>query len=147
MDALERAILNRLQRGLPLLAEPFAAVAEELGCSQEELLVRLQRLLADGVLTRFGPLYNAERLGGGLTLAAMAVPQDELERVAARVNAFPEVAHNYAREHRYNLWFVLATESRQRVGEVIAAIEADTGYPVLDLPKLEEYGLELYLPV
>jgi DNA-binding Lrp family transcriptional regulator len=143
VDSLDRAIVNRLQGDFPICERPYAQVAQQLGTSEEELLRRLEALLADGVLTRFGPMYHAERLGGALTLAAMQVPEAEFERVADIVNAFPEVAHNYAREHAFNLWFVLATETPQRIAEVIDAIERATGLKVYNLPKLEEFYVGL----
>ena len=107
------------------------------------VLTRLDRLLETGVLTRFGPLYHAGRLGGGLTLAALHAEPDAFDRIAGLVNAHPEVAHNYAREHHLNMWFVLATETPERVGEVIAEIEAETGCPVVNLPKLQEFFVGL----
>ena len=97
------------------------------------------------MLSRFGPLYDAERLGGGVTLAALQVPKDRFEAVAGIVNGFAEVAHNYARDHALNMWFVVAAERPERVGEVLAEIEAATGLAVLDLPKTEEFFLELRL--
>lgn len=145
MDELERAIVNRLQGGFPLGERPFAAAASGLGTDEAALIAKLAAMLAAGTLTRFGPMYDAERLGGAFTLCAMRVPQADFERVAARVNAHPEVAHNYERAHAYNLWFVLATGERARIAEVVAAIEAETGYPVLDLPREREYFIELRL--
>ena len=147
LDALDRRLINRLQEGLPLSPRPFAAVAGELGVAEDALLERLARLRASGVLSRFGPMYHAERLGGGLTLAALAVPEADFERVSEAVNAFPEVAHNYRREHPLNMWFVLATETPSRIAEVIAAIEAATGLPVYNMPKEEEFHVRLHLPV
>lgn len=145
LDALDRAIINHLQGGFPLCANPYAEVAQQLGTSESELLARLERLLRDKVLTRFGPMFHAERLGGGLSLAAMKIAPDDFERVAGIVNAMPEVAHNYAREHALNMWFVLATETPQGQQDVIAAIEHDTGYPVFNMPKIKEYFVELKL--
>jgi len=145
MDELERAIVNRLQGGFPLAGRPFAAAARELGTDEATLIAKLQAMLEAGTLTRFGPMYDAERLGGAFTLCAMSVPPADLERAAALVNAHPEVAHNYERAHRYNLWFVLATASREQIPAVIAAIEAQTGYPVLDLPREQEYFIDLRL--
>ncbi|MGQ4880642.1 Lrp/AsnC family transcriptional regulator [Billgrantia sp. LNSP4103-1] len=147
LDGADRRIVNRLQEGLPLCERPYAAVAAELSLSEGELLYRLERLLEAGVLSRFGPMYHAERLGGGLTLAALEVPEADFERVAAAVNAFPEVAHNYRREHRLNMWFVLATETPERISEVIEAIEATTGLAVFNMPKQEEFHVRLHLPV
>ena len=145
MDELERDIVNRLQGGLPLCARPFAAAAQELGTDEAALIATLGEMLAAGTLTRFGPMYDAERLGGAFTLCAMRVPQADLERVAALVNAHPEVAHNYERAHEFNLWFVVATDERAKIALLIAAIEAETGYPVLDLPREREYFIELRL--
>ncbi|HLD13086.1 MAG TPA: AsnC family transcriptional regulator [Burkholderiales bacterium] len=143
LDATDRRIVNALQGGLPVCERPYAEAAAGLGLAEEDLLARLQRLLADGALTRFGPMYHAERLGGGLTLAAMQIPPADFERVAAIVNAFPEVAHNYEREHALNMWFVLATETPERIDHVIAAIERDTGYTVYNMPKREEFFVGL----
>jgi DNA-binding Lrp family transcriptional regulator len=145
MDELERAIVNRLQGGFPLAGRPFAAAATELGTDEATLIAKLRAMLEAGTLTRFGPMYDAERLGGAFTLCAMSVPPAEFERVAALVNAHPEVAHNYERAHRYNLWFVLATAARARIAEVIAEIEAQTGCAVLDLPREREYFIDLRL--
>lgn len=143
LDATDRALLNRLQDGVPLVDRPFAAVGEELGLSEDDVLARVQAMVAAGVLSRFGPMFHAERLGGGLTLAAMQVPAEDFDRVTAEVNAFPEVAHNYAREHALNMWFVIATEAPERVPQVCAAIEERTGLAVFPFPKLAEYYLNL----
>ncbi len=142
-DATDRAIVNALQSGLPLTREPYAAAADALGLNEDDLIDRLQRMLDDGVLTRFGPLWNAERLGGALTLAAMAVPAEDFDRVVAIVNGFPQVAHNYERDHALNMWFVLATERPEEIDTVIAEIEARAGYEVLNLPKVEEFFVGL----
>lgn len=145
MDALDRAIINRLQGGFPLCERPYAAVAEQLGSSEDEVLARVERLLRDRVLTRFGPMFHAERLGGGLSLVAMKIPPGDFERVAEIVNAMPEVAHNYAREHALNMWFVLATETPEGQREALDRIERETGFPVYAMPKIREYFVELKL--
>ncbi|MEN6584916.1 MAG: AsnC family transcriptional regulator [Sulfuricella sp.] len=147
LDALDRAIINQMQGGFPLCANPYAEVAQQLGTSESELLARIQKLLDDKVLTRFGPMYHAERLGGGLSLAAMKIPAADFERAAGIVNAMPEVAHNYARDHALNMWFVLATETPQGQQEAIERIARETGYPVFDMPKIREYFVELKLRI
>lgn len=147
LDTRDRAIINRLQDGLPLVMHPFLAVAAELGLSEQELLERLARLRATGVLSRFGPMYHAERLGGGLTLAALAVPEADFERVADLLNTLPEVAHNYRREHELNMWFVLATETSARIPQVVTEIESATGLTVFNMPKESEFYVRLHLPV
>ncbi|MDI5891200.1 Lrp/AsnC family transcriptional regulator [Halomonas rhizosphaerae] len=147
LDGVDRRLINRLQDGLPLVTRPYAAVAEELGIAEGDLLYRLERLREGGLLSRFGPMYHAERLGGGLTLAALAVPEADFDRVSDAVNAFPEVAHNYRREHALNMWFVLATETPEAIDAAIAGIEAATGLRVFNMPKEEEFHVRLHLPV
>ena len=147
MDELDSAIVNRLQGGFPLAERPFAVVAAELGLAEEDLIARVRRLLEKGVLTRFGPMYQVERMGGAFSLAAMRVPPGDFDHVAEIVNALPEVAHNYEREHAYNMWFVLATEKPEGIARAIARIERETGLAVLNLPKLREYFVEFRLAV
>lgn len=145
MDDIDKTIINRLQGGFPVCERPFAAVAETLALSEGELISRIDAMLADGTLTRFGPLYQIERMGGRFSLAAMAIPAAEFDRVAEIVNAFPEVAHNYERNHRLNMWFVLATETPEGLPETITRIEQATGYPVYNMPKEKEFFVNLYL--
>ncbi|MGB5177931.1 MAG: AsnC family transcriptional regulator [Gammaproteobacteria bacterium] len=147
MDSIDASLVNCLQDGLPVCARPFDAVAATLGLSVDEVLSRLQRLLDERVLTRFGPMYNAESMGGALSLCAMQVPAERYEDVAGQVNAFPEVAHNYERDHLLNMWFVIATEQPQQAAEVIAEIERATGCRVYDMPKQQEFYIGLKLAV
>ncbi|GBO88465.1 MULTISPECIES: Lrp/AsnC family transcriptional regulator [Marinobacter] len=144
---VERAVINRLQTGLPLMHSPYAAVANELGMAEEVVMNTLQDLLERRIFTRFGPMFHAGEMGGGLTLAAMRIPQQDFDSIAAKVNAFEEVAHNYRREHELNMWFVLATEAPDDIARVIAAIESATGYPVYNMPKEEEFHVHLHFPV
>jgi len=145
LDANDRRIIDALQGGFPVCERPFLAAAADLGLAEDELIARIDALLADGTLTRFGPLFDAEKLGGTFTLAAMQVPIADYERVAAAVNALPEVAHNYAREHALNMWFVLGTEMPEGIAQAIAKIEAETGLPVYAFPKEREFFVELRL--
>lgn len=145
MNELKRRLIDEWQGGFPLCERPFAVVAERLESSEDAALQALRELLADGTLTRFGPLYQIERLGGAFSLAALRAPEAEFERIAAIVNAFPEVAHNYRREHAFNMWFVLATETPAGIGAAIARIEEATGLPVYAFPKEREYFVEMKL--
>jgi DNA-binding Lrp family transcriptional regulator len=145
LDALDRRIINALQGGFPLSDTPYQDVAEGLGIDEPTLLARLRRLLDTGVLTRFGPMFQIERLGGRFVLAAQAVPEERFDAVTAQVNAFPEVAHNYRRTHRLNMWFVLATETPQGIDDVIRRIEAATGLPVFAFPKRREFFVDMRL--
>ena len=145
LDETDRAIVNALHGGFPVCDEPYREVAEALGLVEDELIRRLRRMLDEGVLTRFGPMYQVERIGGRFVLAALAVPEEDFDRVAGEVNALPEIAHNYRREHRLNMWFVIATETPQGVDAAIAEIERRTGLRVYAFPKLKEFFVELRL--
>lgn len=144
-DPLDRRIINALQGGFPLCEEPYRAVAESLGIDEAELIGRLQRMLDARVLTRFGPMFQIEAIGGAFVLAALAVPEDRFDKVAAQVNALPEVAHNYRREHALNMWFVLATETVDGIAQAIARIEQSTGLTVYAFPKEREFFVEMKL--
>lgn len=145
LDVVDRRIIDELQGGFPLSAAPYADAAARLGIGESDLLARLQRLLESGVLTRFGPMYQVERMGGAFVLAALAVPDERWDEVVSAVNALPQVAHNYRREHRLNMWFVLATETPDGIAAAIARIEADTGLHVFAFPKEHEYFVEMKL--
>jgi DNA-binding Lrp family transcriptional regulator len=147
MDNVDASIINRLQDGLPVCERPYDAVAASMGLSVGDLLARLRRLLDDNVLTRFGPMYNAEKMGGTLSLCAMQVPAGRYEEVATQVNAFAEVAHNYERDHVLNMWFVIATEHPHQAAAVISHIEQATGCRVYDMPKQEEFYIGLKLAI
>ena len=139
-------LINHLHGGFPLVDRPFAAVADQLGWSEERVIERLHQLLAQGVLTRFGPLVQIERAGGQFVLAAIAVPEERFDAVNLVVNSFPEVAHNYRRTHALNMWFVVAAESPALAADAIARIQESVGLQVLAFPKEEEYFVELRLP-
>jgi len=145
MDEIDRRIVNGLQRGFPLCPAPFEEAARTLGIDEGDLIARIGSMLQQGVLTRFGPLLQIERMGGVFVLAAMSVPAADFDAVAAQVNARPEVAHNYERDHALNMWFVVAAESQEAVDAALRAIETDTGLPVYAFPKEREYfvGMEL----
>ena len=143
IDQTDKDIINALQGGFPVCDRPYHVAAQELGLSEDELIKRIKALLASGALSRFGPLINAERMGGGLTLAALSVKPEDFDIVADLVNAHPEIAHNYERDHEYNMWFVIATETPEQVEQTIKKIELETGLKVLNVPKLEEFFIGL----
>ena len=145
LSDIDRQILATLQGDFPICERPYAEAAAQLGIGEAELLARLESLLADKVLTRFGQMFQIEEMGGAFVLAALAVPEARYEEVTALVNALPQVAHNYRREHQLNMWFVLATESKAGIAEAIAQIEHDTGLPVYAFPKEREFFVEMKL--
>jgi DNA-binding Lrp family transcriptional regulator len=139
---LEQRLLNEFQQGMPLTPSPYADIAKQLGVYETTVLETLKRLQTEGVISRVGAVFRPNRIGAS-TLAAIAVPAAKLEEVAAIVNKFAEVNHNYEREHRFNLWFVVVAADEERLQTVLAEIEQRCGYQVLDLPLLNEHFIDL----
>ena len=135
LDDIDRAIINSLQDGFPVTEQPYAQAGAALGLEADALVGRLERLLAEGALSRFGPMYNAERMGGAFCLCAMAVSAERFEEVTGLVNAHADVAHNYERDHTLNMWFVLATERPEQIDEVVTQIKRETGLEVYAFPR------------
>jgi DNA-binding Lrp family transcriptional regulator len=145
IDETDRKIINALQGGFPISERPYLAAADRIEISEDELIARLGRLVDERVLSRFGPMYDAEKMGGAVTLCAMAVPDERFDEVADIVNGRREVAHNYARTHDLNMWFVVASDDPADLARIIAGIEADTGLKVFDFPKQEEFFIGLWV--
>ena len=142
MDARERRLLNGFQRDFPLCAEPYAAVADALGASQAVVLERLARWIDEGVVSRVGAIFRPGSVGAS-TLAAMAVPPARLNDVARSVSAHAGINHNYEREHRFNLWFVANAADDGALSALLARIERETVLPVISLPLVREYHIDL----
>lgn len=143
---IEKRLLDGFQRDFPLEPRPYAKVAERLGCDEETVLDMLRALRDAGMVTRVGPVFAPHRAGSS-TLAAIAVPADRLDEVAALVSGYDEVNHNYEREHRFNLWFVVAAPSAARVRAVLGEIGQRTGLPVMDLPLEQAFHIDLGFPL
>ncbi|HEY0721052.1 MAG TPA: Lrp/AsnC family transcriptional regulator [Gammaproteobacteria bacterium] len=141
-DPVELALLNDFQQGLPLSSTPYAEMASQLGISEERVLELLQRLQGSGAISRVGPVFRTHSIGAS-TLAAMRVPEAQLEEVANIINRFEEVNHNYEREHTLNLWFVVTAPNQQHLERVLAMIARQTGFSVIALPMLEDYHINL----
>jgi DNA-binding Lrp family transcriptional regulator len=141
-ETFEFRLLNEFQRDFPLCPAPFAELAARLGVAERVVLGGLEKLRREGKISRVGAVFAPKRIGAS-TLAAMAVPAEQLDAVAAAVNRFPEVNHNYEREHHYNLWFVVTAGSEGRLQATLGAIEQAAGYPLMPLPLVEEFHIDL----
>ena len=146
LSALEKCLLNEYQRGFPLCASPYAEIGRQLGVSETEVIDTLRLLQQRGLISRVGPVFNPNRAGAS-TLAAMAVPEERLDAVAALVSACAEVNHNYEREHHFNLWFVVTAPDAARVRAVLDEIETRSGITVLDLPLERSFYIDLGFPL
>jgi len=142
MELLIKRLLNDFQRNFPLEPAPFAQIAQRLNTSPETVLKTLKELQDKGAVSRVGPVFRPNTVGAS-TLAAMAVPADKLEAVAAIISEFPQVNHNYEREHHYNLWFVVTAENTSALTETLRQIQLQTGNRVLSLPLVKDYHIDL----
>ncbi len=135
-------LLDAWQRDFPLESRPFARMAAAHGLDEAALLALLQQALDQKLLSRVGGIFAPNTVGAS-TLAAVTVPPGQIEAAAALINRYPEVNHNYLREHHYNLWFVVATLDRTGLQRVLAEIGQALGQTVLDLPLEAEYHVDL----
>jgi|TARA_B110000211_G_scaffold79221_2_gene92862 siroheme decarboxylase len=142
LSQLEQNIINRYQKGFPLCSHPYRAIADELNSSEDDVISAILTLNKAGMLSRVGAVFNHKKAGSS-TLAALAVPEHELDDMAEIVNQFEQVNHNYGREHHYNLWFVVTAHDDQALTDVINSIERLTGYQVLVLPMEASYHIDL----
>ncbi|MDZ3836423.1 MAG: AsnC family transcriptional regulator [Rhodospirillales bacterium] len=141
-SALDRRLLNDYQRDFPLASRPFAKIAADLGVAEGDVITRYAELQAQGAISRVGAVVRPHALGVS-TLAAVAVPDDAVEDAGRRIAAHPEVNHCYEREHTYNIWFVVTAKDEPALRRTLTAIEEDCGTPVLDLPLVEAFHIDL----
>ena len=142
LEASDLLLANRWQRGFPLVPRPFAEIGLPAGLSEERVLEACGELQRRGVIDRIGPVFRPNTVGASV-LAAMAVPPERVDEVARLVSSEPGVNHNYLREHRYNVWFVVTASTESEVEAAVARIEHASGLPVLRLPLLEEFHIDL----
>jgi siroheme decarboxylase len=140
--SLEKILLNSFQNNFPLSSTPYTAIAEQLDINTGELIDTIIKLRAEGSISRIGPVFRPNSMDVSM-LAAMSVPENRLDEVAALVNSYIEVNHNYEREHHYNLWFVLHGPDEDHIGTILDEIEQQTGLNILRLPILNDYHIDL----
>ena len=142
LDTTDKQLINLFQRGLPVCERPYEAMSRQLDIAEEEVIERLQLLQNSEVLSRVGPVFEHSRAGASL-LAAVAAPDEQLDLVAARINRAPGGNHNYAREHTYNLWFVMTAPDEDTLEERLDELEHQLRLPMLRLPMVEAYHIDL----
>lgn len=142
LTEIDKQLLNDFQHMFPMSRNPYKDIAAKTGISEEEVLNRLRFFKEEGIISRIGPVIRANTIGTS-TLAAMAIPDDVLEDVATLVNSYTGVNHNYEREGKYNLWFVVTAKDEEHLAGVISDVEKQTGFEVLNLPMLADYHIDL----
>jgi DNA-binding Lrp family transcriptional regulator len=115
IDDVDKAILNRIQSDFPITPRPYRAIAEDLGLSEADVLKRVTRLKATGIIRRIGGNFTPEKLGFVSTLCASKVPEDKISLFTEVVNRYPGVTHNYRRENEFNIWFTFIATSMDEI--------------------------------
>lgn len=146
LSELHKRLLNDFQHGLPMTATPYLDMAQQLGVTEDEVLQALETLRDDGIVSRVGAVFRPNRIGVS-TLAAMSVPVERMDEVASIVNSYPQVNHNYEREHAFNMWFVITATNDAQLESVLQDIEAKTGLSAMSLPMVEDYHIDLGFPL
>lgn len=142
MDADDRRLLNRIQSDFPVAPQPFAVIGDELGMDEAEVLARIRRLKAGGIIRRIGGNFSPEKLGFVSTLCAARVPEDEIDRFAEIVNRYTGVTHNYQRENRFNVWFTFIAPSMAEIEANLEAIRTATGVAdIMNLPATRVFKI------
>ncbi|WP_243439067.1 AsnC family transcriptional regulator [Fundidesulfovibrio soli] len=143
MDAHDRKILDIIQSGFPIEERPYAAVGEQLGLTESEVLARVRALRAKGVIRRIGANFSSGSLGWQSTLCAARVPEAQIEAFVAEVNSHQGVTHNYLRDHSFNVWFTMIAPDMAAVRATLAEITSKTGIAVLNLPAEELFKIKV----
>lgn len=142
MNTFDKQLLDDFQRDFPLVSRPFAVIGEQVGMSEQDVIDAYKHFAEERYVSRIGAVIKPNAVGAS-TLAAMAVPEDQLQAVADLVSSYDAVNHNYAREHAFNLWFVVAAVNTAAVDAVLQDITEQTGLSVMNLPIIEDYHLDL----
>jgi DNA-binding Lrp family transcriptional regulator len=148
LDDLDRRLLNLMQGSFPLHPRPYAAVAAAAQCTEQEVLARVTRLLADRIIRQVTPIYDTRALGYASMLVAAKVDPEHPWAAAKIVNTHPGVSHNYLRNHEFNMWFTIAVERDSKLGlegtlEVLSQLTGAES--IRQLPTLKLFKIRMDL--
>ncbi len=146
-DLIDMKILNLIQKDFSISRNPFLDMALKINSTEDVVLEKVKTFIDNGVLTRVGPFFNMDKSSGYVSLVAMVVPEEKYELITALVNNYEEVAHNYKRDHRFNMWFVIAGANQDKVLQLLLEIEVRSGIKTFNFPKLKEFNLDLFFEV
>jgi DNA-binding Lrp family transcriptional regulator len=144
MDTINKQLLNLIQSDFPITSEPYKEIGLKLGVSEDEVIQRLTNLKTNRIVRRIGATFDSKKLGYQSTLCAMKVPKERLDEVVKLVNSYPGVTHNYLRNHDYNMWFTLITESEKEQNDILREIQEKSGITnLLNLPAVRFFKVRV----
>ncbi|WP_066635955.1 siroheme decarboxylase subunit alpha [Desulfolucanica intricata] len=144
LDQLDKKLLNLIQSDFPITAKPYQELAEKLATTEEDIINRIGRLQEQGVIRRLGGIFDSRSLGYTGTLCAMKVPPERISEVAAVINKYPGITHNYLREHNYNMWFTLLADSEENISDILNEIKTKTGIrQLINLPAQNIFKIKV----
>lgn len=138
----EHRLLNEFQRDFPLTAKPYTELAKKLDCSEEEVIEQLKKLQEQKLISRIGAVVQPNTIGCS-TLAAMSVPENNISSIVEIINQIPEVNHNYERENKMNIWFVVTSKNQDSLTQILNHIEQESGYKVNSFPMVRNFHIDL----
>jgi siroheme decarboxylase len=145
MDDLDKKLLDTIQNEIPINKRPFNKIADQLGIAEKEVLRRMKKLMENKIIRRVGGSFDSQKLGYRSVLIAVVVPDDKLDKIAAIINRYTGVTHNYRRDHTYNLWFTLTASSEKRIDELLEQMKKETGIvKMFPLPALKKYKIAVH---
>ena len=143
LDEIDRKLINLIQLNFPISKNPFAEIAETLGTTEEVVLFKLNQLKDKGIIRRIGPIINTRGIGGTNTLAAVKVPENEIDKASIVINKYDEVSHNYLRKEEYNIWFTVSAPTQERLDLILSEIQAELNCPLLNLPTVKQFKIQV----
>ncbi|MDY6881327.1 MAG: AsnC family transcriptional regulator [Desulfatiglans sp.] len=144
MDEVDKAILNVIQSGFPIMPRPYLELGEKVQLSESEFIERVKKLKKEGIIRRIGGNFHSGRLNFTSTLCAAKVPEDKIDVFVKVVNRYPGVTHNYLRNHTYNIWFTFIAETMEIIENALEEISEETGIvDILNLPAVKTFKIKV----
>ena len=143
MDEIDRRILNIIQSDFPLTKNPFLMIGRKLNISEDEVFERVKRLKYSGIIRRIGATLDSRKLGYVSTLCTAIVPEDKIDEFVSVINSYPNVTHNYKRNHNYNIWFTFIEESMEKIEIILKEIYEKTGIYIFNLPAKKMFKIRV----
>lgn len=145
VDSVDKKLLNILQEGIPLEKDPYQRLGDNMGISRIEVLSRIENLKKKGYIRRLGGTFDTRQMGYESMLIGASVGEESFEEVADYLNSIDTVTHNYKRAGKLNMWFTLATKSKEERREILNFLKENFKIEeVLEFPRIQSFKLKVF---